>query len=170
MRDEHGFTLLELVVVIAITGMLLALTAGALRYFWLVRSIQGAQDQVITQMKEAQQRSSSESAPWVYGVRFHKGTPTWGVVRYHSSANACASVNTMTFDAGVIVADTTDFPDVTVTTACRNAFPNASPDYEVAFFYPRGSATAGSVKLTLPSLGRTRTVNVSAVTGRVSKP
>ena len=163
-------TLVEVLVVIVVISLLLAISASALRNFWLVKSLQAAQDDVISQLKQDQQRSESESAPMVYGARFQKGTSTWGTVQYNGNTGACAVVNSVTFDTGVVVANSTDFPDATGTTACRNASPDASANNEVVFFYPSGSATAGSAILSQPAIGRTGTVMVSAVTGRVYKP
>ena len=172
---EGGFTVIELAVVAALATVLLSIGAVAVRHFWLVRSIKGAQDQVVSQMRQTQQRSAAETYPIIYGLRFQKGTSTWGVVRYNASSTTCAAVNTRTLPDGVqFVNDAdTDFPDVTTaTTACRNAAP-ASANYEVVFFYPKGSTNAtsaiGSVKLIQPALNRTAKVTVSNLTGRVTR-
>ncbi len=167
---ERGVTLVELMMVIAITGVLLTLSASALRHFWLVHSLVGAQSQVVTQLREDHERSISQSHPLVYGERFLKGTSKWGTVLYNVTTGACSAVNSKSFDAGVIVDSSSSFPDVTGTAACRNAAPNPSPNYIVVLFYARGSASPGSLTVRQPVLGRTRMVNVAAVTGRVSTP
>lgn len=173
--SEAGFTVIELAMVLLLTTVLLSIGVVAIRHFWLVRSIKGAQDQVVEQLRSAQQRSAAESYPIIYGVRFQKGTATWGLVRYNASSATCAAVNTLTLPDGIqIVNDAdTDFPDVTTATAaCRNAAP-ASANYEVVFFYPKGStnatSTIGSVKLIQPALNRTARVTVSPLTGRVTR-
>jgi Tfp pilus assembly protein FimT len=172
---EAGFTVIELAVVAALATVLLSIGAVAVRHFWLVRSIKGAQDQVVAQLRQVQQRSAAETYPIIYGVRFLKGSSSWGVVRYNASTTTCAAVTSLTLPDGIqIVNDAeTDFPDVaTATTACRNAAPS-SASYEVVFFYPKGStnasSTVGSVKLIQPALNRTAKITVSNLTGRVTR-
>ena len=57
-------------------------------------------------------------------------------------------------------------------TPCRNALQSAgvagASGARIAFFYARGTATSGSVTVRQPSLGKTTTVSVGALTGRVS--
>lgn len=173
--SEGGFTLIELASVVALMAILLTLGAFAVRHFWLVRSLQGAQDDIVTQMRQVQERSMAESYPIVYGLRFEKGTANWGIVRYNMASSTCQSVAMKKLGDGVLIVNDaeTDFPDVaTATTACRNVAP-ASTNYEVVFFYPKGttnaSSTIGSVKLSQPGLGRTNKVTVSPLTGKVTR-
>lgn len=174
---ESGFTIIELMAAMAITGVLLTLGAFAARQYWFVRSLQTAQDTVVTALRSVQQRAMSESHPNVYGIRFLKGTSTFGVVRYDASAPTptCTVVNQQQLGNGtVFTSDTdTDFPDVpSMTDACRNAAPG-SADYEVVFFYARGSTNAttavGSVELSQGQTGATKKVVVSRLTGRVTR-
>jgi prepilin-type N-terminal cleavage/methylation domain-containing protein len=173
---EAGFTIVELVATMAITAIVLTFGAFAVKHYWYVRSLQTAQDTVVTALRSVQQRSISESHPNVYGVRFLKGTSNFGVVRYDASAATptCTPVTQQQLGNGTLFsADAdTDFPDVAVmTAACRDAAP-ASPDYEVVFFYARGSTNAsssvGSVELSQPQVDRTKEIAVSRLTGRVT--
>lgn len=166
---------MELMVVMVLTGILLTMGAFAVRQFWLKRSLQGAQDQVVVQMRQVQQRSMAETYPIVYGIRFQKNTSNWGIVRYNASTSTCQAVNNLTMSDGVKFVNDgfTDFPDVTTATnACRNAAPLSS-DYEVVFFYPKGSTNAGSggstVKLEQSALPATKLVRVSQLTGKVTR-
>ena len=175
---EAGFTIMELMVVMLIGSILVTLGAFAVRQFWQKRSLQGAQDQVAVQMRQVQQRSMAETYPIVYGIRFQKGTSNWGVVRYNASTLACQAVNNLKMGDGVqFQAAGTDFPDVptgtgATSTACRNAAP-ASADYEVVFFYPKGSASAAAagstVTLLQPGLPETKVLTVLPNTGRVQR-
>jgi prepilin-type N-terminal cleavage/methylation domain-containing protein len=177
-REEAGFTLTELMVVMLLGVILVTLGAFAVRKYWLRRSLEGAQDQVVSQLRQVQQRSMAETYPIVYGVRFEKDTSRWGVVRYNASTATCQAVNNLTMSDGVIfLGSGTDFPDVvtpsTMSTACRNAAPGASGNHEVIFFYPKGStnaATAGStLTLRQPALPQDDTVTVSKLTGKVTR-
>ncbi|MFN2488487.1 MAG: Tfp pilus assembly protein FimT/FimU [Actinomycetota bacterium] len=173
MRREDGFTLVELMAAITLSAVLLALSAGALRTFWLNQGLDGAAGEIRSQLRQLQQRAESESHPIVYGGWFIQGSSTWGVVRYNAGSNSCASAGIRTFDAGVTVSAIQNFdvPSAYITT-CRSALQTAgvanASTARMSFFYARGTATAGSVTLRQPALDRTRTVGVTALTGRVS--
>lgn len=169
-HDESGFTLVELMMVLVLTTLLLGIGATALRHYWRVRALNGARDTVVTQMRFAQQRSFSESFPTVYGVRFQKGSGNWSLVRYNDTAGTCVVVSHMSFDGVVIssLPSDTDFPEGTPASLCRNASPGGSAANEVALFYPRGSASAGTVGIRSEHLDRTIKVGVNGTTGRVA--
>ena len=171
---EGGFTLLETLVVFVLIGLVTTFGVGAVRHYWLVRSLSSGRDTVAAQLREVQQRSLSESHPNVYGVRFRKGTSTYGIVKYVAGTpGTCTAVTQQTLDGVEFANDSeTDFPDVAgLTSLCRAAAP-ASDDYEIVFFYPRGStnasSTIGSVKVRQPSLNRSKKISVSRLTGRVT--
>lgn len=167
---ESGFTLVELLAVIAVSSILLTLGAGALREYTRSKALQGARDVAVTELREAQQRTFSEGYPRAYGIRFLPGAQRWDVVRYNASTATCSVVesHTLTYGVRIGAAPGTDFPDSAAATACRSAAPNASTGYEVALFYARGTATAGQVTFELPGTGKTRAVQVNAATGRAS--
>lgn len=176
MRNEKGYTLIEVLVVLALGAILLTLSAGALRNFWFVQSLEGATSEVTTQLRRIQVRTTSESNPLVYGARFRFGSSEWGVVRYDPNGGTCTEVETKSLDTGVFSAGArisgntslTTFSTTNETTTCRTAL--SAPDDQFAFFYARGSATAGQVTVEQPQLGRIRTVTVAAITGRVTRP
>jgi hypothetical protein len=159
-------------------GIVFTLSALALHWYWLVRSLQGAQDQVTTQMRQAQQRSVAESYPNVYGLRFQPSSSKWAVVKGNLSTGTCAVDKSFTFDAGVQTVtpqSSQDFiTDTTLTSPCRLAAPNGNALDQVVFFYPKGttnSATGGSlVIVTSPPLNnRQKTVTVLPLTGKVTR-
>lgn len=170
MRDtsQSGFTVVELLAVMAVGAVLLTLGAGALRNYTRGKALQGARDMTVTSLRNAQQRTFSEGYPRAYGVRFLKNGTRWDVVRYDASTGACTVVESHDLTNGVTVTGVTDFPDSPAATACRNAAPNGSGDYEVALFYARGSATSGTVQFALGGTSQTRTVQVDGATGRTS--
>lgn len=157
--------------------ILVTLGAFAVRQYWLRRSLQGAQDQVVAQMRQVQQRSTAESYPIVYGIRFQKGSSNWGIVRYNASTGTCQAVNNLVMSDGVQFHADTDFPDVatppTMSSNCRNAAPGGSSAHEVVFFYPKGTtnalATGSRLKLEQKALPLTNEIEVSQLTGKVTR-
>jgi prepilin-type N-terminal cleavage/methylation domain-containing protein len=170
-KNEHGFTLVELMVVMAITTVLLGLGAFAIRNFWLVRSLSGGQDEIASQMRAVQSKVMAESNPLVYGIGFREGTNEWQIVRYNSAALTCSGDGTRRFNAGVVISDA-DFDETlagqstsTMVGACDDIINTVADNF--VFFLPRGLATAGTVTIRQPNLERTATVEVFSLSGRV---
>jgi prepilin-type N-terminal cleavage/methylation domain-containing protein len=173
MRRDHGFTLIEILTGIAISAILLTLGASALRGYWIGRALHDGAEQVVSELRNAQERSVSESHPLVYGGWFDQGSAEWGVVRFDPKDSSvpgddeCVVVSGPNrFSAGVVVNDVS-FEEVTPQTGvCAAAVPVGA---EVAFFFARGTATPGDVTLVQPKNGDTETIAVSGVTGRVAR-
>ena len=177
-RDQAGFSLVEILAGVALTAILMTLGAFAIRHYWFVRSLQGAQDEVVSQLRRQQQRSVAESHPRIYGARFPGGTDaaTWGLLRVQlatSTAPAtCVEYETRRFDAGVRVfnpsatADTAFAAASPETELCRSST-GAGADDEFVFFDARGTATPGRVTVRHPVLARRKVVCVYGLTGRV---
>jgi prepilin-type N-terminal cleavage/methylation domain-containing protein len=172
MRNkEQGFTLVELLVVMAITSVLLTLGVFALRNFWWVRSLSGGQDEISSQMRAVQSRVMAESNPLIYGIGFREGTNQWQIVRYNSATGTCVGDGSRTFDAGVVISEVNFSTTLAgqsvaaVVGVCDNVI--AAPADGFVFFLPRGQATPGTVTIRHPSLGRTATVEVFGLSGRV---
>ncbi|MFN2594275.1 MAG: Tfp pilus assembly protein FimT/FimU [Actinomycetota bacterium] len=172
--DEGGFSLLELIVAVAIGLVMMSVAVIATKRYYQVRALQGAQDQVVSQMRSAQQRAMSESYPNVYGVRFEKGTNRWSVVKVDATSAACTVVYSYTFEGGTTVDSAgTSFPAYsTWSTACQNAAPGNSANDQTIFFFPSGSSSATSpggstVKLINNQTGKFNNTTVMPLTGRV---
>ncbi|MBW3594080.1 MAG: prepilin-type N-terminal cleavage/methylation domain-containing protein [Actinobacteria bacterium] len=195
MKREDGFSLIELLAVIALTSILLTLGVTAIRYFWLGRALHGERDQVFTNLRALQQQVVSESNPLVFGAWFKvmtpatdDGTPQWGTVRYRpppegsapGTPGTCTSTAQYRLDGTVQVesvnfVDTlvgaTDTDDVTsVINQCRIQVPASAGANDFVFFLARGTATTGCVTLTQPARDMADvTVAVSTMTGRVER-
>lgn len=183
LRREKGFTLIELLVAMSLTAVLLTLGAASVRQFWMVQALQGAVDEVSSQLKRAQSRSVSESR-FVYGAWFERGSSQWRLVRFDAADpttaadDMCAAEPTRPLATGMfstsvrISADAaaTTFPDSHETTVCRSKLSATASAHQFVFFYARGTATPGKVTIEQPSLGRSRTIDVSGLTGRVDAP
>jgi prepilin-type N-terminal cleavage/methylation domain-containing protein len=173
MRREAGYTLIEILTAIAISAILMTLGASALRGYWFGRALRDGAEQVVSELRNVQERSVSESHPLVYGGWFDDGSSEWGVVRFDpkdvsvTEDDECAVVSGPNeFSAGVVV-DEVSFDDMTPqTSVCASAVPSGS---EIAFFFARGTASPGSVTLLQPRNGDTETVTVTGLTGRVDR-
>jgi prepilin-type N-terminal cleavage/methylation domain-containing protein len=179
MHREDGFTLIELMSVIALSLILLTLSAGSMRSYWLNQQLSGAAGEVRSQLRQLQERTVSESHPNVYGVRFRVGTSSWGVLDYNPTITASHPAATctdtpMTFSSSVKVSVASfTVPSgseaANIVNLCKSSIPGAGSD-QMMLFFARGTATPGSVSLTHPLVGRSKTLTVSAITGRVDGP
>ena len=155
--------------VIGISAVLMTLAAGAMRHYWFVNALDSSTDEVVTQLRNAQQKVGAESHPVVYGIRFKPATTDWGVVQYdpRKATDKCTTEATQGFETGVEI-ETASFSGAGSPEgmACTSALPGN----QFAFFYARGSATGGTVKLTSDLLGRSNVVTVTPITGRVLRP
>ncbi len=181
-RSELGFTLVELIVVMFLIAILTTFSAAAFRHYWLVRSIRSSQDQVVVEIRQAQQRAEAESYPNVYGLRFANATSNWYVVKGNAATNTCSVIRSYTFEDKAItqapptgydfVAMPTSTPVGALTAACQAAAPAAAGS-QVALFYPSGASNAASggsrILLYLGATGQTRTITVSPLTGKVTR-
>jgi prepilin-type N-terminal cleavage/methylation domain-containing protein len=167
MQRQEGFTLIELLVAMALSAILMTLGAMALRTYWWNRSLTGGADQIVTQVRELQERVVAETHPLVYGARFTPSDETWGLVRYDPEAGTCTQYSTLSLDAAVYVSAVEFDADPEVTGFCRSALGSATDQF--VFFYARGNATRGSVTLRHDGLGRSETITVAGVTGRAER-
>lgn len=172
-----GFTLIEVLVAIGIMSILMVLSAFALRTYWFVQSLEGATDELVTQLRESQSDSISQAFPRVFGLRFLPNDSGYRLLTYdptQAAGSRCSSrdrpLTAGLFNAAVTiktvaVTNTTTAPEFTT---CRDEGDIAATD-QVIFFYARGTATGGSITLEQPNSGRVETVTVAVPTGRVTR-
>ena len=172
--NDDGFTLIELLAGMLIMFVLLGVGVFALRQFWLSHSLKGGRAEVVSQLRQLQERSVSESHPLVYGARFHVGSPTFGIVKFNPNSastttdDTCVETSKVTLESNVRVTAASFTSASGITSLCRTQISGAVSD-EFAFFYARGTATSGQVTLVSPAYtGHSATVTVSPITGRVT--
>ena len=194
MKREEGFSLIELLAVIALTSILLTLGATSIRFFWLGRSLYGERDQLFTNLRALQQQVVSESNPLIFGAWFKvttpatdDGSPQWGTIRYRpppegspaGTPGTCTSTAQHRLDGGVQISSV-DFADTLVGVSaagvtpviaqCESQVAAAAAADDFVFFLARGTATTGCVTLTQPRRDMDDvTVAVSTLTGRVER-
>jgi prepilin-type N-terminal cleavage/methylation domain-containing protein len=173
MRKEAGFTLIEVLTTILIASVLMTLAATALRSYWLGRALYDGAEEVVTGLRELQERSVSESHPLVFGAWFKEGSSTWGAVRYDSNDpsvsgdDECVTIGTYQLPAGVEVQTTTSFTSVSPqTSTCAAPAPSGS---DIVFFFARGTSTGGDIELYQPKKDTTEDLSISPLTGRVER-
>ena len=171
MKREDGFTLSELLIAVVVLSAVLALGASSFRRYWQTSALRGGVDAVVTELRAQQQKASSESHPWVWGAWFKEGTGRWGVVRGNSSDGTCEVKSRHTLSTRVTFG-AVSFADVTTLSLSSNCSAAAEPGAEVVLFFPRGSATEGTVSVAHAEVGggTPRTITVSPITGRVTSP
>lgn len=151
---QAGFTLVELTVGMLVVGALLGLsTSGWTKYQRAVEHRGGAQ-QLVSALRNAQQASLTEAV--TYCVSFDTAASTYRVWKF-----TCGG-------SGTLVKGPVKTPSSRVTlTTPAFVQPDATTSSSLSFF-PRGSATKGSVKVARSGSSRAYTINVEGLTGRVS--
>lgn len=146
--QQHGFTLVEMVVTIALMAILLSMATGAMSYFFAGRSLDVATRELTSDIREAQALAVSSGN--TYKIHF----------------NSEDSYQLQKRQAGnwVNVGNAKDLPgSVHFSTSSPPSFGGDS----VLDFYARGEAEDGQLGLT-GRFGMNRTVRVEAETVNVS--
>ena len=178
--DQRGFTLIEIFAVLGLMAILLALAAPAVRTYWLSQSLDSVTDEAVTQLRQLQAQVTSESHPLVYGARLRKGSSDYAIVIYDPRAvspnpRCTQDGNTRTLTSGVfnatvlVSATNTAVPDSAEATVCRAELSGATTNDVFVFFYARGTATPGTIRMEQPALGRGENITISGLTGRVDR-
>jgi prepilin-type N-terminal cleavage/methylation domain-containing protein len=165
--SERGYTLIEVLVAMALASILVTLGAFALRSYWINRSLEGARAEVGSTLRQLQQQTVSESHPLVFGARFTPGSSKWATLRYDPRDGTCTKIesdnkflNTAVY---VTEASFATAPDVN-----QSLCPASGEGTDVfVWFYARGTATPGSLTLAQPQLDRELKVTVSGLTSRI---
>lgn len=171
-RDRSGgFTLLEVLIAIALLSIVFTLSAGALRTYWLHQALVRAEGNVVAELRNLQDSSVSQSNPVSYGARFRPSSNEWAVLRFNGATEPDTCTQTLrSFDSGVFVAEAAFASAPGLTATCRSATGGNAAD-QFVFFFPRGTATAGDVTLRSRYFDdRQRTIEVTPITGKVVTP
>jgi type II secretory pathway pseudopilin PulG len=146
--------MIELLVGMVIVGILAALgTSGWLSYQRTVEH-RGSAQELVSALRNAQQASLAEAV--TYCVAFDTSSRSYQVFKF-----ACDSTGT-----SVKQPAKTQSSRVSLTSAVF--LQNDGSTNATVSFFPRGSATKGSVKVKRQGADKTYTISVEGLTGRVS--
>ncbi len=160
----------------ALSSLVLTLGATGFRQYWLLHSLEGAQGDVATQLRQVQARVASESHPFIYGARFTPGSSSWAIVRYDQGTdrlspnddgcNVEGGVRTMQ-GVETVAAPASAFTAPQGVDLSKCGGPHGTDVF--VMFYAKGTATGGTLTLRSRALDRTREIHVSSLTSRVEE-
>lgn len=160
----------------ALLAIVVTLGASGFRHYWLLHSLESAQSDVATQLRQIQARVASESHPFIYGARFSPGSSTWSLVKYDQGSDRLTTADDSCAASGAA----RKLPGVETVGPPASGF-SAPPGVDVSkcggahttdlfvMFYAKGTATGGTLTLRSTTLNRTREVRVSSLTSRVEE-
>ena len=173
---ERGFTILELTAVMAILVLLLSVGASSFRHYGLVHSLESAQGDVATQLRQIQSRVASESHPYIYGARFTPGSSSWSLVKYNQGTDRLTTPDDSCGADGPVrtlpATETVAAPASSFTSPLGVDLSKCGGSYSsdvFVMFYAKGTATGGTLTLRSSQLDRSRVITVSALTSRVEE-
>jgi len=152
-RKDDGFTMIELIAVMALMGLLAALVAGPFQNWRESRGHKDAATSVVSAMRNAQVRAVAESTRYRVAVT-ESGA---AVVVYRSPASGEPERQVSRFAS----------PSTSVRFSSPSFSTGSGPSTS-AYFYPRGSASAGSLTVTRSGRDPIR-IDVEGLTGRVTQ-
>ena len=166
-RSDDGFTLIEVMAAMVIFGVLAAIAVGGIRSMRDANAEQSAHREVISSLRNAQERALSEAV--TYCVDFGAPTSTsWSVYRV-SGAGTGTLPTTFSCTSGTKVDGPVRLPSQTALTNISFSQRNGA-DTAFVLFYPRGAASPGSLKVTRTGSDKTYRLVIDALTGRVADP
>ena len=154
---DEGFTLIEMLMVIAIMGVGMAIAVAGFQTYAQSAEHTGTRDSVVSALRAANQRALTEAS--TYCVRFAADGTSWTTYR-----SSCAAASTSTVVKGP-ESISGDRVSLTAVNFLRADGSSGSRDVE---FTARGTASKGSLKVTRIDASTTYTVSVEGLTARVS--
>lgn len=149
---DSGFTLIELLVSLALLSIVMVVAVGGWASWSKAREHSGSATELESRLRQAQQQAVTEGQAMC--------------LKFSADEYAVFRGECVATGARVVGPFATDAKDVHLTSP---SFTNRSgtPEANVTF-YPRGTASEGTVKVTRTGTQRVYTVTVEGLTGRVS--
>lgn len=144
-HGDDGFTLVELLVVMAIMSVLLGLSVGAYRTYATTQAHRAAADGVVALLRDAHQSAITEGV--AYSVDLSKANGPWTM---HRGSLTCSGPAT-----GAVNRESSRVSLTNVSKTC-------------VAFRPRGTATAGSLDVVRTGSSKVYSITVEGLTGRAT--
>jgi type II secretion system protein H len=157
-RNETGFTLVELMVVMVIAGVLMTIGVFSFVNYQKMAQQRGTAKEVVSLLRNASERAISEGRTYCIDIAADGlATRTW--------QRACGP-------SGTAIGGTTrtQSTKVTLDATVTNPSPVCPTSHQCLYFYPRGTATPATVVVRSSARSKTYTVKVEGLTARVFSP
>jgi Tfp pilus assembly protein FimT len=165
VNDRRAFTLVEAVIVLALTGLLSVVAAVAIGSAMNGVQITSAADKLVSDLRYAQTMASGVGV-W-YGVSFESGTAS----RYYIYTTT-GTLDTLVDNPGkkgssFVVELGTDFGVTIATATIEGGSKVEFSPYQVPYTDRTGAALSGEAVITLQKSGAVRTVRITPTAGRI---
>lgn len=162
VAPDGGFSLIELIVAIALMSIVMGLGILAMRSFLMSNRESGTAFDIRSALRNASERSVSEGR--TYCVYFT--ATTWTTYRSDCTvATNRVGGSQQVDDPSITLGSFTFTPPGAAIPGQATACPTAN---SCAYFYPRGTALGGSLRVLRASSSKVYTINVEGLTSRVS--
>jgi len=149
---DAGFTLIELAVAMILFGIIVAIGVGPWLRYHKAQQQAGSMRKVVAALRSAQVASVAENS--IYRVDFTASTAR--SYRNDALTGTWTLVNTVSVGDSAVSLTDPSFTDLTGATSTS------------CYFYPRGAASDGTIKVTRSESSKVYTVKVERLTARVS--
>lgn len=156
-RADAGFTLVELMVVMVISGVLASIGLFGFASWKATSEQQGTADAVQSQLRNASTRAISEGR--TYCLEVAGDGRSYSLYQYACSATAPAQ--------RVLGPRPTQSSDVTLQATITGAAGACPSGSTCVYFRPRGTATPASINVLSTERSKVYTINVEGLTSRV---
>lgn len=150
---ESGFTLVEMMFAMLLFGIIVAIGVAPYRNYRLAQAHVGTTRSIVAALRNAQITAVAENA--TYRVRFGPNGKTWRLERVNGSTFTQVGPTYRVSDDGLKMRDL----------SFRQS--DGTVDRH-AYFYPRGSASKGSLVVERGGRDKVYTITVEGLTARVS--
>lgn len=167
-REDRGFTMLEMMVTLSLAGILMATSVWGMKNYLVASRHSGTASDLRSTLRNAGERALSEGRTYCVYMQ----ATSWTVYRYACSGTGSSGAAAVKVAGPYAVQD----PSITLANisfpAPATAVPNQTTNCPIAgrcaYFYPRGTALAGSVQVTRSGSSKVYTISVEGLTSRVS--